>query len=126
VVLSQLANLIEEERAMDLPGEAYLLNLSVLAFTFAAVSTLVMLFRQSMGGKISNFDIHLITAYVAGGFTVAVDAILPPLIVHTGAPPLILWGVASGLAAILPAHYLVTLIRRRLKSSGVLPRSWCC
>ena len=89
---------------MDLPGEAYLFNLSLLAITYAAVSALVMLLRQTMGGKISNFDIHLITAYVSGGFTIAVDAILPPLISLTGALPAILWGVASGLAAIVLAH----------------------
>ena len=35
-----------------------------------------------------------------GGFTLAVDAILPPLIFLTGAPPAIFWGVASGLAAV--------------------------
>lgn len=44
---------------MELPGGAYLLNLSLLAITFAAVSVLVMLVRWSMGGKLSNFDIHL-------------------------------------------------------------------
>ena len=43
---------------MDVPGEAYLFNLSLLAITFAAVSVLVMLMRQTMGGRLSNFDVH--------------------------------------------------------------------
>ena len=108
---------------MDLPGEPYLFNLSLLAITYAAVSALVMLLRQSMGGKISNFDIHLITTYVSGGFAIAVGAILPSLISLTGAPPAILWGVASGLAAILLAFQLVSAVGRRRRSAGVaLPK----
>ena len=43
---------------MDLPGETYLFNLSILSITVAVVSALVMLVRQTMGGKLSNFDIY--------------------------------------------------------------------
>ena len=34
----------------ELAGATYLYNLSVVAMTFAAVSVLVMLIRQTMGG----------------------------------------------------------------------------
>ena len=40
---------------MDMPGETYLFNLSLLAVTFAAVSALVMLLRQVMGGRFTQF-----------------------------------------------------------------------
>ena len=71
---------------MELHGEAYLFNLSLLAITFAAVSVLVMLVRQTMGGRLSNFDIHLITSYIARGFVIAVAAILPSLVADFGLP----------------------------------------
>jgi hypothetical protein len=103
---------------MDLPGEAYLFNLSLLAITFAAVSALVMLLRQTMGGKLSNFDLHLITSYISGGFALTLGAVMPPL-VSLGAPaPAVLWGVSSALAALFLASFLVSMIRRRRKASG--------
>ena len=46
---------------MELPGEVYLFNLSLIAVTFAVVSALVMIMRQTMGGSLSNFDVYLIT-----------------------------------------------------------------
>lgn len=42
---------------MELPGSGYLFNLALIAMTFTAVSALVMLVRQTMGGKPSNFDV---------------------------------------------------------------------
>ena len=60
---------------MDLPGEAYLFNLSLLAITIAVVSALVMLVRQTMGGKLSNFDIYLTSSFISSGFVIALDAV---------------------------------------------------
>ena len=45
---------------MEEPGSIYLFNLSLIAMTFTAVTALVMFLRQTMGGKLSNFDIYLI------------------------------------------------------------------
>jgi hypothetical protein len=103
---------------MDLPGETYLFNLSLLAITFAAVSVLVMLLRQTMGGKLSNFDIFLIKTFVSWGFVVAGDAILPPLVSLFDPPPALLWATASGLAAVLLAAVVANIIvtRRRVSS----------
>jgi hypothetical protein len=63
---------------MEVPGETYLFNLSLIAVTFTAVTALVMLFRQTMGGKLSNFDIYLITSFISFGFAIAISAILLP------------------------------------------------
>ncbi len=62
---------------MELPGEAYLFTLSLVAATFAVVSALVMIMRQSMGGKMSVFDVYLITAYISWGFMQSIVALLP-------------------------------------------------
>ena len=71
----------------ELPGAIYLFNLSLLAISFAIVSTLVMLVRQTLGGKLSNFDVYLITSYVSFGFVIAFNAILPPLVSLFIRPP---------------------------------------
>lgn len=65
---------------MELPGEVYLFNLSLIAISFAVVSALVMIMRQSMGGKMSLFDVYLISTYISWGFTQSLVALLPPLV----------------------------------------------
>jgi len=106
---------------MDLPGEAYLFNLSLVAMTFAAVSVLVMLMRQTMGGALSNYDIHLVTNYVSQAFVVAVGAILPSMLADFGLPAPAIWTIASGLAAILLGACRVYLIRQRHKATTDAP-----
>ena len=98
---------------MELPGETYLFNLSLIAVTFTAVSALVMLLRQTMGGKLSNFDVYLITSFISFGFAIAIAAILPPLAVFFGLPPSAFWAVSSGLAAILLGSTLTANVHRR-------------
>ena len=102
---------------MELAGSAYLYNLSVLAITYAAVSALVMLVRQTMGGKLSDFDIYLIGAYVSFGFAIAFDAVLPPLVALFGAPVALVWTLASGIAALILGVNLTVVIVRRLKAA---------
>jgi hypothetical protein len=106
---------------MNLPGEAYLLNLAMLAMTFAAVSVFVMLMRQTMGGKLSNYDIHLVTTYVSQGFIVVVCAILPSLVADFALPPTAVWVIASGFAAVLLAASRVYIQRRRSKAAKIAP-----
>jgi hypothetical protein len=98
---------------MELPGETYLFNLSLIAVTFTAVSALVMLMRQTMGGKLSNFDVYLITSYISFGFAVALAAILPPLVSFFELPPFGLWAISSSLAAVLLGSVLMTVVHRR-------------
>ena len=99
---------------MELPGETYLFNLSLVAITFTAVSVLVMLMRQTMGGKMSNFDVYLITSYISFGFVQAIGAMLPPLVFLFRLPPTVLWALSSGLAAILVSGAVVSVVHRRL------------
>jgi hypothetical protein len=86
---------------MELPGETFLFNLSLLAITFSAVSALVTLLRQTMGGKLSKFDVYLVNAFVQQGFALAIAAILPPLIAQFELASPVLWTSASGLAAVI-------------------------
>lgn len=103
-------------------GSEYLYNLSIIAITFSAVSALVMLMRQTMGGKLSNFDVYLITSYISFGFTLSLMAVLPPLIALFELPHAAHWSVASGIAGILLGVVLAKIFRlRRLVSSAKMP-----
>lgn len=102
---------------MELPGEAYLFTLSLVAATFAVVSALVMIMRQSMGGKMSVFDVYLITAYISWGFMQSIVALLPPLVALFEPTTQVLWAVSSGLAAVVFTAVLAGIVHRRLKAS---------
>ena len=102
---------------MELPGAGYLYNLSLLAVTFATVSALVMLVRQTLGGKLSNFDIFLIRGFLSFSFFVAFAAILPPLAALSDAAVQVLWPLTSTVAAILLGLNLYTIIVRRRKAT---------
>jgi len=103
---------------MELPGEAYLFNMSLLAMTFAAVSALVMLIRQSLGGDLSKFDIHLITTYISYGFVLSLIALLPPLVSFFMLPMNVVWTVSSCLAVLIFLPVLVSVMRRRRSASA--------
>jgi hypothetical protein len=107
---------------MEIPETGYLYNLSVLAITFSTITALVMLLRQTMGGKMSNFDLVLITNFLSAGFVVAVDAILPPLLLSLGLSTTIAWMVASGAAAVVTAWAFVrAYVRRRAVTKPPMP-----
>lgn len=108
---------------MEVPGETYLFNLSLIAVTFAAVSALVMLLRQTMGGKLSNFDVYLITSFISFGFAVAISAILLPWVAFLELPTSLFWGVSSALAAIILGTTLLTNVHRR-SVVATEPMSW--
>jgi hypothetical protein len=109
---------------MELPGSAYLFNLSIVAMTFAAVSALVMLIRQTMGGKLTDFDVYLMVAFVSMGCVLSVDAMLPPLISIFEPPPGLLWGTASGLAAVSLASEVAIVYRMRRRASTAPVPHW--
>src|SRR5260221_9112892 len=98
---------------MEMPGSTYLFNLSVVAMSFAAVSVLVMLIRQMMGGKLSNFDIHQIASYVGAGFMLTIAALLPSLISSFGFATAQMWALASGFAALLIAASTASVFAQR-------------
>ena len=103
---------------MDLPGEAYLFNLSLLAITFTAVSVFVMLMRQTMGGKLSKYDVYLVTSYVSQGFVVAICAILPFIVTEFIPSPAAVWTIASGVSAVLLGSSRVYLFLMRSKTGN--------
>jgi len=74
-----------------------------------------MLVRQTMGGKLSKIDIHLVTTYVSLGFAQAIAAVLPAAAGLFGLSGRTLWAVASGPAALLLAAVFAHIQRERSK-----------
>lgn len=103
---------------MEILGEAYFLNLSLVAIGFASVSAVVMLLRQMMGGTLSKFDIHLIMCYLTGAFSTAFAAVLPVFVAMASEDPLVVWGVSGAIAAALIGAHLVSMILRRRRITG--------
>jgi len=104
---------------MEMPEAPYLYNISLLGITFSAVSTLVMLLRQTMGGKVSNFGIYLITSYVSVGFLIAADAVLPPMLFSLGLSVEETWIIASLVAALITGWtFIRAFLRRRRAAHG--------
>ena len=54
-----------------------------------------MLVRQTLGGKLSRFDIYLLRAFISFGFAVAIGAILPPLLILFELQRVLIWPIAS-------------------------------
>jgi hypothetical protein len=102
---------------MELPGQDYLFNLSLVAISFAAVSALVMLIRQFMGGGLSKYDIHLIASYISYAFVLSLLGLLPPLVSLFPLAPRMLWTISSGLAVLIFAPVLASVIYRRKRAS---------
>jgi hypothetical protein len=103
---------------MELQHEAFFLNLSLLAVTFAVISALVMLIRQTMGGKLSSFDVYLITAYISFGFAQVIIGVLPGLIAIYGLSERLTWTISGLLAAIVLGSVLAAVVAQRRKASA--------
>jgi cation transport ATPase len=103
---------------MELPGTAYLYTLATLAMTFIGFSAIVMILRQTLGHKLSRFDVLLARVYMEFGLMISAGALLPPLLVMWGLPSPIIWRVSSGLAAIPLVAYALTYPSRRKAASG--------
>ena len=100
---------------MELSGADHLHTLSILTITFATLSVLVAIVRQIKGGQLSMVDVHLLTTFVSAGFAQCLAAILPSAVALLGLSGRALWGVASGVAALLFAAVLIRIQWERRK-----------
>jgi len=107
---------------MELPGTAYLYNLSLLAMTFIGFAAIVMILQQALGHKLSRLDALRASVHMELGLMISAAALLPPLLMMWELPSPIVWSVSSGLAACPPlAHFLIYPARRRAASGERTP-----
>jgi hypothetical protein len=100
---------------MELPGSGYLFTLAVLAITFVGFTAIVVILRQSAGGKFLPIDAVVARLFMVWGFTVTYAAMLPVVLAAYDLKPALVWqisNVASG-AFVLVANASYPLLRRK-------------
>ena len=85
---------------MELPGTAYLYNLSMLAMTFTGFSVIVMILRQALGHTVVRYDLLLAHVFMEFGLIIAAVSLLPPLLAIWGFPAATAWRLSSAMAAV--------------------------
>ena len=98
---------------MELPGSNYLYMLITVSITYAGFAALLMIFRQIIGGRLSNYDVYLIRTVLLRSFIVAIAAMMPPLLALFDLSPTTIWRLSSLIAALLLGSYVVTFPARR-------------
>ena len=71
---------------MAIAETTYLYALAGLSVSFVGFSTLVIVFRQSAGGRLSSYDSYFVLSFMQAGFIVTAGALLPPLFALYGCP----------------------------------------
>jgi hypothetical protein len=100
---------------MELPGTAYLYNLTLISVTFAGFAALIAALRQMIGGRLTKHDAFLIRSALVRSLIVIVCALLPPLLALFELSPAIIWRLSSFSAAVLIALFTLlwpVVIRR--------------
>jgi hypothetical protein len=103
---------------VELPGASYLYTLATVSITFVGFSVFFILIRQALGGTMSEFDIFLTKNFLQLGFTVAVCALLAPLLSLLDIGQAYVWRIASAMSAVPPFLVVLTYPRRRFAATG--------
>ena len=98
---------------MELPGSSYLLNLAVISITFVAFSTIVVVFRETQGAGLVEYEVVLLRMYLVSGLEVTVFSLLPPLLGLFGIAPLWVWRVSSLAFALVMIWRGIYFMRRQ-------------
>ena len=108
---------------MELPGTIYLYTIATLSITYAGFAALIVIFRQAIGGNISNYDIFMIRAVLLRSFIVTCSALLPPALVLFGLSHSVIWRISSIIAALLQALFALSY-RMRRSALKEAPPTW--
>ena len=107
---------------MDLPGANYLYALATISITFVGFSALLLVFRETIGGKLTGYDSYFTLSFMQAGFIVTGGGLLPQLLAFYDLSPTLAWRAASAIAAVPILVFVVTTpIRRRRATSEPIP-----
>jgi hypothetical protein len=109
---------------MELPGSNYLYTIITVSITYAGFAALLMIFRQIIGGGISNYDVYLIRTVLMRSFIVAISAMMPPLLALFDLSQSVIWRVSSLIAALLQGLYVLTFPMRRRAATDIPVPTW--
>src|SRR5260370_1963055 len=69
---------------MATAAATYLYALAGLSVSFVGFSTLLIVFRQSAGGRLTHYDSYFVLSFMQAGFIVSAGALAPPLLLLFG------------------------------------------
>ena len=107
---------------MELPGANYLYALATVSVTFVGFSALLLVFRETIGGKMTRYDRYFTLSFMQAGFIVTAGGLLPQLLAFFEMPHASVWRASSVIMAI-PIFLFVakTPGRRRAASHEPIP-----
>src|SRR5260370_19315590 len=85
---------------MELPGANYLYALATISVTFVGFSALLLVFRETIGGKMTRYDSYFTLSFMQAGFIVTAVALLPHLLAFYGMSETSAWRAASAIMSI--------------------------
>jgi hypothetical protein len=107
---------------MDLPGESYLYALATISITFVGFSALLLVFRETIGGKLTGYDSYFTLSFMQAGFIVTGGGLLPQLLAFYNLSRTSVWRASSAIAAVPILLFVVrTPIRRRRATAEPIP-----
>ena len=109
---------------MELPGSALLYALATISITYAGFAALIVVFRQTTTGKLTNYDLFFVRSVLLRSFIVIVCAMLPPTLAQFDLPHPAIWRISSLLAGLLQAAFVLTWPMRRRAISDVPITKW--
>jgi hypothetical protein len=104
------------------PAESdFLLRLAALSLSFVGFSSIVVMLRGALGGKLSDRHLRLVRLYIEGGLVVTALGLVPTLLNLVHVSGSINWRVSSAVAALIFTVVLLTQFRRRRTVEGRFP-----
>jgi hypothetical protein len=99
---------------MELSGSGYLQTLTLFSITFGGFAVLVAVFRQTIGGRLSDYDVFFIRNTLLRSFMVAGCSLLPLLLALYEISPSNIWRVSSLITSLVLILFTsATYVRRR-------------
>jgi len=98
---------------MELPGANYLYALATISVTFVGFSALLLVFRETIGGRMTRYDSYFTLSFMQAGFIVTAGGLLPHLFAFYGMSETSVWKAASAIMAIPIFLFVANTPRRR-------------
>ena len=107
---------------MELPGVNYLYALATVSITFVGFSALLLVFRETIGGRMTSYDSYFTLSFMQAGFIVTGGGLLPQLLAFYEMSSTSVWR-ASSLIMAIPIFLFVarTPGRRRAATKESVP-----
>jgi hypothetical protein len=109
---------------MELPGASYLYTIATLSITYAGFAALIVIFRQIIGGGVSNYDIFVIRSVLLRSFLIAFSAMLPPALALFDLSQSAIWRISSLFMALLLGLFTLTFPARRRAATQLPINNW--